>query len=337
MEIPETIKYNCTNPECDIAKTGKCVNGQTVAECTNKFEVVAGDLSVTPEIPEVALKKTSIALPWGNAFTVDNLHQLTYQYSANLIVAAGEPSGGKSTLYAALFDSFHKGHCGEYYFVNTKTPFAFEEICHFAREKCKGKEPDAERTKREEVNFLHLAVKHKSLKSSVKHLIFVDISGEIFQDAKNSDELMKQLNIIKRASQLFFIADGKLLMSDEHRQSSKNDIFKLISRAKQNNMLPDKSQVTVILTKWDKIVEAKKEEAINDFFIKPIVEKFNDSVNKVLAVASRSLSESVPSRLGISEFLEICLSEKDQAFESNFSPSINREFQRFKYGSGSTK
>lgn len=327
----ETEQFICTQTECSLITTGRCVNGLEPEDCPNRKINVLKDTIPIPSITEDERLPETIRLPWGESFSEEEISHITYRYPCRLILAIGEPSCGKSTLYAALFDSFQKGGLGEYIFASTKTPIGFEKICHLAREKCKGKIPTTERTKSHEFTYLHLAVKNKVTNEKIEHLIFADVNGERFQAAKDNDEEMIKLSVLKRADQIFFIADGGLLLSNGEKHVVRSDAWKIIDRCIQNNMINNQG-VALVITKCDEINSVGKTEDITNFFVRSTQNKYPDLISKVIWVASRSNNTEVPPRTGLDDFLNTCLrSQKEAKEERDFLPSIQREFQKFKY------
>ena len=61
------------------------------------------------------------------------------------------------------------------------------------------------------------------------------------------------------------------------------------------------------------------------------MEYFQSTIHKVIKVASRSMNDEIPSRMGVDDFLEICLSKVEINADRTFSSDIKREFQKFKY------
>jgi hypothetical protein len=336
METVEIGLFKCTQPDCSIHITGKCVNGLPGTECSNMVQLVENvEISEEEEEEDGNMTgrkiKDTIRLNWGDNFDDIGISKITYRHQCKLILLVGEPSSGKSTLYAALFDSFHKGGCGSFIFSGTRTPIGFERICHLAREKSKGKVPKTERTKAYEFAYMHLAVRNKNLQSPITHLLFADVNGERFQAAKDSDEEMLRLSVMKRAHHIFFIADGNLLTDNREKHAVKRDLWKLLDRAIQNNMISTRQGISLVVTKADEINAAGKTNEITDFFITPSLERYKGSIERVIQVASRSLNDAVPPRTGVDEFLAACLAGPN--LETNFKVSIEikREFQRFKY------
>lgn len=331
MKIAEIGAFKCGLPECSIETTGKCVNALDIEDCPNKIGVIESVSSGQEPEQTMPEARTTVRLPWGVKFSEDNLADITYRYPCTMVLLIGEPSCGKSTLYAAIFDSFHKGAIGEYMFAGTRTPLAFEELCHLAREKSKGKKSDTERTKSYEFVYYHLAARKSDLSEVKKHLLFADVNGEKYQAAKLKDEEIIKLGILKKADHLFFIADGSLLCDNKQKHIVKKDIWNMLSRCLQNGMISKTQNVNLIVTKWDAVHEKNKARDITDFFIDETLKKFPSVITSTLKIASRSLNEHVPPRTGIDDFLKICLANPVQRAESLYQPDITREFQRFKF------
>jgi len=331
MEPVQLGIYKCSQPECSIQTTGKCVNGLEPKDCTNKLDIIKQDEKTLHEEFGSTFGTEDVRLPWGESYLEPEISHLTYQYNCRLILVIGEPSCGKSTLYGALFDSFHKGGCGKFIFSSTKTPIGFERICHYAREKCKGKQSNTERTKSHEFTYLHLGVRQKDMTNETQHLIFADVSGERFQTAKVSDDEMLSLQVLKRADNIFFLADGGLLLDNAQKHVVKNDISNMITRCMQNNMISNSQSCALIVTKWDEITSMGKQADIENFFISPILKKFPGILNKAIVIASRSTNDDIPPGTGLSEFLDECFRDVDQTRALNKEAPFAREYQRFKY------
>lgn len=324
----------CSNPDCSWNDDGKCVNGlNPPEECPTRNSILQENLPIVDEtVQELKLadeRSNTLKLQWGDTFSDENIHKVSYRYHCKLILVVGEPSAGKSTLYAALFDTFHKGRCGNYLFHSTKTPIGFERTCHLAREKSGGKTSRTERTKSYEFSYYHLSIRNGIALSEPTHFLFADVNGERFQHARDTDTDMRKLTVMSRADHIFFIADGGLLVDKAARHGVKDDVVKIISRAIQNNMFNKSQQIHLLITKWDEVVSAGLTQNVQDFLIEPIKIRFN-IISNVIKIASRSTNDTVPPRTGIVEFLETC-AEADHKFADIQLPSIKRQFQDFKY------
>ena len=107
----------------------------------------------------------------------------------------------------------------------------------------------------------------------------------------------------------------------------------MIGRAVQTGMISEQRKINILITKWDKIVEAKEEEVINSFLISPLKNRFPNSLQGVLTVSARSMMKDIKAGTGLSEFLSLCTEPTPQNLEdeSPISIELKREFQKFKY------
>ena len=259
------VDKKCTNSDCSFNEDGLCVEGKGT-DCQFLQNLLDEQAATVDSLENKDdLESKIFRLPSGNDLSEADLPLLTYKYNCNLIVLIGEPECGKSTLYASIFDRFQKGQLGRYYFSQTVTPISFEERAHHARLISQNKKSLTGRTNTKVFGYLHLGVRKNDLLKSIQHLIFADVNGEKYQDARNSDEVMQSLTLLKKASHIFFIADGQALLDDAKRQHVRSDIIKLIQRAIQNNMIKAKQKLNLIITKWDKIHEQNAELKIESF------------------------------------------------------------------------
>lgn len=329
--IPETKLKKCVQADCSFNSTGICMDGNK-EECQFLTLVELTDDQSEPDItiPE----STTHIIPSGDDLQENELSTITYQFKSNLIVLIGEPECGKSTLYAALLDRFHKGPIDEFNFAGCLTPIAFEKRAHYARLKSNSKTSENERTKSFEFSYLHLEVRHKSLLYNSQHLLFADINGEKFQRANDADEEMSTLSILRFASHIFVLANGSTLLHNSNRHALKRNIISTIERAIQNKLLSGNKRLNLIITKWDKIEAANEIEKIGSFFIQPLKDKFPNLFDEVFFIASRSLNPNVRWGEGLDVFLKKCLSPSrpnqvtTKVIEDH---QYSREFQRFKY------
>jgi len=328
----ETLKV-CPQTGCSYNTNGLCMENNG-SDCQFLQSVLKDELLVETEVDsrqDIEL----FQLASNQEIEEINIARITNRFPCNLIVLIGEPECGKSTLYAALFDKFNKGGCSGYYFSGTSTSIAFERRCHHARVISQNNQPKTERTYSHEFAYLHLSVRKMSLSVPSQHLLFADVNGEKYQAARNDDEEMQSLTLLKSSDHIFFIADGELLMNGGKKHSIKADVLKLIGRAIQNQMISTEKGVNLLITKWDKINESKKEDEVNKFLVEAIESKFPGYLKKTIHIASRSQNPEVIAGTGIEDFFELCLSTPE-AVEYDYEDMIEtlpkmRQFQKFKY------
>lgn len=323
----------CQQPGCPYNTTGDCMDNLG-DQCPKLIKVTLSDRVTTTTTATTTTESpvTTASLPLNTEFTEENLVEITSQCFCNLVLLVGEPECGKSTLYAAIFDQFHKGGCAGYLYAGSKTPVGFEKRCHHARLLSGNTISKNERTKSFEFEYLHLGVRHQSLTQPTEHLLFADVNGERFQAAKNSDEEMKQLLILKRADHVCFVADGEMLIDKGKRHTVKDDILTILKRAVQNEMITARHGFHLLITKWDKIVAAGLANDIDSFLTQAIRKQFGALLKQVIPLASRSQSAGVASGQGINDFLAMILVRPVQDHLSEAAPTgLERQFQKFKY------
>jgi len=323
----------CSQTGCPHGTTGICMenNGK---ECQYLNGFVKEE--VVPAPVETSVIEAELYHLSGNR-EIEEKHtsRITHDFPCNLVVLVGDPECGKSTLYAALYDKFQKGPCAGYLFAGSKTPIAFERRCHHARLISLNKKSKNERTYSREFAYLHLSVRLETLDEPARHIMFADVNGEKYQNARNQDDEMLSLGVFHRANLICFIADGDLLIDPAKKNAAKANLLKLIGRAVQNNMINTAKGITILITKWDVVEANEKVEEINNFINVSLKKRFPDLVKQTLYIASRSQNSRIPAGTGIESFLDLCLKKScAQAYDySDIVLTLDslRQSQKFKY------
>jgi|GEM_PF-1497197 len=296
-------------------------------------------IGVIPDNEDVTVDKPEeedelFQLPFeGEDISEESLKQITSRYRTSLILLVGEPESGKSTLYASILDRFYKGRLGKYIFAGTRTPIGFESRAHLARCKSLNLVSKNERTNTKTFSYLHLEMCVQDYDAAHNHILFADVNGERFRDARDTDEDMQSLTVMKRADHIIIIADGELLLDAGKRLPVKKNIIKFIERAKHNDMIDMNKGIHLVVSKWDKINQTKKETEVEGFLIEPLRTMFPQILKSVIRVASRSTNPTFPAGSGLEAFLDLCISNPKQVdFATEYElTGESREFQKFKY------
>lgn len=223
--------------------------------------------NLAPQTAEHALA-ASIMLPRVLEFTAETAYRVTSAASTRVLVVAGLNDSGKTTLVASIYEAFLRSPAfAGYCFAGSETLLGFERRCHFARLASGLPCPDTERTARgETIALLHLGVRPADLSAVRRDLLFTDISGEVFRDAKDSDGACGRLEVLRRADRLLVLIDGADLALRGRRFASYSAARDFLRRASDVGMLDDTALVDVLITKWDMVERmeaAEKEEATN--------------------------------------------------------------------------
>ncbi len=240
---------------------------------TDPNELTASQEEVSSEEPEGASPGGSltahIALPRVLEFAPDSAYRLTRAAATRVIVVAGLNDSGKTTFVASVYEAFLRSPAfANYCFAGSETLLGFERRCHFARLASGLPRPDTERTARSEtIALLHLRVCRADLSGPRRDLLFTDISGEIFREAKDSDVACARLEILRRADRLLVLIDGAALAIRQRRFASYSAARDFLRRACDVGMLEETALVDVLVTKWDTIerIERADQEEARDY------------------------------------------------------------------------
>jgi hypothetical protein len=327
----ETKNFDCNQKQCTVRTTGLCLEGLKVEECPHSSLFIDDDNTIAiEEDGEITISAPAFSFYSGEDLKEEEISNITFSKTCKLIVLMGDPNCGKTSLLGSVFDQFNKGAFADYLFAGSRTLVGFERKCYLARLASGRTTSDSERTKASYFHYLHIAIRKQDLSNKIQHLLFADIAGEQFRMARDYEKEMQQLKVLRRADHLFLIADGELLIDLAQRHSAKEDVFKLLGRALQTNMISEHSTLNVLITKLDLITHRNQEDYISSFFIEPLIKRF-PKINKVIKVAARPKYGNIQPGTGLDEFLRVVVSEKKLGSEYAANFNITREFQKFKY------
>jgi hypothetical protein len=218
---------------------------------------LAGDEEERAAPPKPALME----LPSGLGHSAEAASRLMKKAMTSIILVAGTAECGKTTLLASLYHLFQTGPFADYQFAGSSTLVGFEHRVYFARTVSGGKKPRTERTKVSE--YLHLQVRKKG--EPIRDLILCDLSGEDFEQIKNTADVCKRHAVIRRADKFVLLVDGEKLASEDARQQAKSDPLSLLRMCLDCEMLGVTSTIDVLFTKWDVIEGHKDKDEIMTF------------------------------------------------------------------------
>ena len=174
-----------------------------------------------------------------------------------VMLLLGPHDSGKTTLLASMHELFQKGEVGVYSWAGSKTYLAFEQRCHLARAASMRKRAHTTRTRRE-IDYLHLALRRTDLTEPTIDFLLPDISGELFDEALDSNAGFKELGLIGRADRVALLVDGERLTSDE-RHVVVNQTLGFVRAAIEAHVFDSTTTLDLVFTKAD--LFASKNEA----------------------------------------------------------------------------
>jgi Double-GTPase 2 len=211
-----------------------------------------------------------LRLPQGVELSGGDLEAVTVSRPCRIIIVAGEPAAGKTTLLTAIYELFRTGPVGEFIFAGSLTLPAFEERCHSSRAASGRTMPETVRTiARQEPAFLHFAL-CRQVTGERHDLLLSDISGEDFAAARDSTDDALRLSIVRIASRFCLLLDAETLQNRRSRHAVVANSRLLLRSLVEAEVLTKASNVELLLTKVDMLNTDRLgdvefvEQALND-------------------------------------------------------------------------
>jgi hypothetical protein len=201
--------------------------------------------------PPIPASDVIIDLPSGNELDDIAAAKLQAAQQVRLIVVAGPVGAGKTTLIASLYDLFQTGKVGDYAFAWSRTLPAFERRCHLSRIASEREVPDTERTPLGKVRYLHSQISGPELPNGLLDLLFIDVSGEVFDGARDDISECQQLEFLKMADHFLLLMDCEKIIDLKQRNLVTHDAAVLLRSCLDSGMLSPSCLVNVLWCKYD--------------------------------------------------------------------------------------
>lgn len=301
----------CSNPDCKIAETGKCVEGLDPSACGNYGKPLR--ILDIAQVADEGAAPEMVSLPHANRLAPCEARDLLPQARARVIAIVGPHDSGKTSLIASLYDQLQDGPIVPFAFRGSQTLHAFEQACHDARAASQRGTPHSERTKRGEVRFFHLGLLHQESGEAL-NLLLGDRAGEEYREAGDDTTVAAEFIEVGRADVVTLLVDGKSLAHDGHRHNAREEMLLILQALKDAEIVPIGARLAIVLTKIDAVrasPNAKRVEAD----LATVVARFNANfVNgfakfEVFRVAASPTEPGVERGTGVSELLRFWLED----------------------------
>ena len=304
--MTETNGVICSNPECRVASTGKCLEGLAIDECPNYGKQIAKtseDLIVEAPAP----KAPTIALSPADSLTLNEVSGFLRAGVARIIPIIGPNDAGKTSLIASLYDLLQNSPVSGYAFAGSRTLHAFEMACHDARAASRRGIPHTERTPRGAVRFYHLALADINTGDRLA-LMLGDRSGEEYRDSANDISLVKPFVEIQRGDSLTILVDGEKLLDAGARHNLASGIMMMLQAMLEGGTLRSGQKLAVVLTKLDLVHASEhRDRVLNDFatLSSRIVNAYADVFGTVesFRIAASPKDDAAMRGVGVAELL----------------------------------
>lgn len=341
---------NCTEEGCQVLVTGKCINNLPLDTCPHYSEEDDLEMPINSEEESGKNDETSEEITGkieyeevykGSALTIDEANKIAAKGETRLIILAGMPDVGKTTLPLTLMDLFSKSDSiADNIFAGSKTLLEFEQKGHPSKIASERSIPETWRTPIDKPKFLHLKLAPFDKPAQHLDLLITDISGETFQVLKDNDEAAREFKIALRADHFALFFDADAITDNSKRANAKTNGIGILRSLKEAQVLLPQTNIQVIFSRWDYYKEREENKLQNDHYIAALKvavknvlsDEYNVEFHEV-AARPKDLNK-VPLGLGLKQVLKTWTdaSQLENVRESiSISiPADSREFLNFK-------
>lgn len=301
----------CSNPDCRVGETNKCVEGLEFEACPNYGKaVVELENTELDNVDDESLTST-ITLPAASKLSSAAATQLLRQNECNVIAIIGPHDAGKTSLIASMYDLFQEGPVNGVEFASSSTLHAFELACHDARAASQRAIAHSERTHRGSVEFYHLGVRDVATASSMT-LILGDRAGEEYREVTDNVSDSHEFCEVARADTITILVDGERLLDLGERHNVRIDIELIVQALIEAKIILRTPKVALVLTKIDSVnASPDKGRVERDFddLLKSLISKFNSDFTSIesFKVSASPKHEGVKRGTGLPQLLNYWL------------------------------
>jgi len=302
----------CSNPDCRVGETHKCVEGHEFAACPNYGKAVVALEKIELDNMANESHATTVTFSTAAKLTAVEATRLLRKSECKVIALIGPHDAGKTSLIASLFDLFQEGPVGGVEFVSSSTLHAFEQACHDARCTSERVVPYHARTNRGEgLKFYHLDVCGAASGDRMA-LIVGDRAGETYREAADNVDAAYEFHEVVRADIITILVDGERLLDSAARHDVRSDIELIVQALVEAEVVLHKPKVALVLTKIDAIQRSPHSERVEQDFARLLASLRNVFANnfaciELFKVAASPKFNNVNRGFGISELLNFWL------------------------------
>lgn len=335
----------CNEEGCQVKVTGKCVNGLELDECPHYQKDIDGEDALVPDedsddSSEESQKRSDIIEVFdGKAISLGDVNRISGRTISRLIILAGMPDAGKTTLLLSLLHLFAtKPEFEGYLFAGSETLLDFESKSHPATIDSGNLKETTGRTPIGPPTFLHLRVSDTQDDGKITDLLFTDISGENFRALKDSTAECKKFTIGQRADHFALFFDTQRISSVKDRASAKVAGVAILRSLYEAGTLLPHTKIQIVFSRWD-LRPTGEETAAVDLYIEQIKNEIKEKFDTVyeiqfFEVAARPNGDGLPFGFGIERVLPIwvnssMLDKKEKPAKKEYQYSGKRQYLQF--------
>ena len=315
--IEPVQSHRCGRPQCEVSKTGICLEGNSPPETCPFFGQTAPDeLMYADHEEEIesgsmlqATRTDRVSLPSGDALSQSEVNQFLLWKPARFVAIVGDFDSGKTTLICAIYDKFLRGAFAGYLFGGSRTLTELEQKIHHSRIDSGRVIPDTMRTPLSEgPKYFHFSLVSDGDVHSRVELMLADRAGEQYQQARNNSAVVPELIEVKNAHYIALLMDGGRIAEPISRAGAMQSVRQTLRALLDGGGLSKDSRVQVVTTKFDelaKIADNKEFNAQLEQFRNNLLKDFSDRVGELTfwEVAARDPQGKFPLAFGVDKLL----------------------------------
>lgn len=256
----------CANRQCRVAAGDKkCLEGyEHLGQCPY-YGREPEEREEDEAEHEEDIDHTFDGIRLSNALALEtkDANRVLAALSSRMIGVIGAYDAGKTSIIAGLYDLFQTGPVSGTLFAGSSTLHGLELICHDARVVSNREEAHSERTKRGEVRFYHVDVRHNG---ELRSLLIADRSGEEYEEVADLAANASAMFELRRADVITVLVDGRRLVSPVDRADTMGAIPLILQGMAENGAFARRPNLAIVLTKDDVIqASARKDRVMQDF------------------------------------------------------------------------
>lgn len=229
------------------------ITAQTPIPAIDDFSAALSAAEKTPEY---------IDLPQGKELNEVAALDLAKSRPVQWIVLAGPIDSGKTTLLTSLYELFQWRKVEGYAFAGSNTLPAFEERCFLSRRSSGNVMPHTQRTLYEgpDPQYLHLRIRSTEGLRPFIDFLCTDVSGEMFEHARDSITECKEMIFLKRANHFLLFLDSAKGVQQDKCWAMFEDGRALLRSCVDSEMIEANCVVNVVWSRFDYFVAKQAED-----------------------------------------------------------------------------
>lgn len=330
------MKYGCSQPDCTIAVTGRCLLSHVPVESCPYVQVQEEQVVEKEAFSHGSLGPTSIVYP-GNELGLKQVGELFATQYGYLIGVLGAHATGKTCLLCSLY---LLASCGDLrptrLFAGSMTLPGFEGRLRLLRKWSGAGLPDkiVDHTRLldpRQPGFLHLGFRETAGSHELRNLLFTDLPGEWTTDLINRASVASRFDFLKRADAIVIAVPAPQLLALETRNSQIQSARMLLQRLRDAVGIAADLPIIFAITRCDQVGPVTPPAM---YQIVSFAREIGFANTSHIPVASFSERPDVPSGMGLSELLDAILPIQPST-QDQFSPDLDgqRMFVRFRFRS----